>query len=159
MSTISKCTIGGHDFYYERVPLRINNGVAVFAVKDEADAKEFNLYWVVIPPKLDWDKILTSPKDGHVACMCKNSIDAEMIAFAIDFTFNLLKPNIGIDNAIKDALKDLNENYDTDAMEKEILRLNKEGKTDAEVIEIMKSKRETFLRKTPAPAKKDGGEW
>jgi cytochrome c-type biogenesis protein CcmH/NrfF len=41
-------------------------------------------------------------------------------------------------------------------MASEVDRLHKEGKSDTEIIETMKSKRESFLRKKPA---KNGGEW
>jgi hypothetical protein len=160
--------MGGHDFYYERVPLLDDGkGVAVFAIKDTVDAKEFDLYWVVVPVKSEWDKELESPKDGHVICMCKEVIDAKMIASSINLAFTL-HSNIDIINidiigdTIKDKFKEkfkaLEDMYDTDAMAKEIQRLKDEGKSDAEILEVMKSKRDSFLRKTPAK-KSDGGEW
>lgn len=151
--------MGGHDFYFERVPLLGDNkGVAVFAIKDEADAKEFDLYWVVVPTKSDWDKGLESPKDGHVTCMCKEEIDAKMIASAVNLAFSLHSKIGDITDVIKGKLKVVEEEYDADAMAKEIVRLKKEGKSDAEILEVMKGKRETFRRKKPE-AKKDGGEW
>jgi hypothetical protein len=159
MSTMSKCTMGGHDFYYERVPLLGDGkGVAVFAIKDTVDAKEFDLYWVVIPTKSEWDKVLESPKDGHVTCMCKEVIDAKMIASSINLAFTLHSKIDTIGDAIKDKFKVLEDMYDTDAMAKEIQRLKDEGKSDAEILEAMKSKRDSFRRKTPAK-KNDGGEW
>jgi len=159
MSTMSKCTMGGHDFYYERVPLLGDGkGVAVFAIKDPADAKEFDLYWVVVPTKSDWDKVLESPKDGHVTCICKEVIDAKMIASSINLasTLHLKIDTIG-DAIIKDKFKVLEDMYDTDAMAKEFRRLKDEGKSNTEILEAMKSKRDSFRRKKPA--KNDGGEW
>jgi hypothetical protein len=156
-----KCNMGGHDFYCERVPLLNDDdgkGVAVFAVKDDADAKEFDLYWVVIPAKSDWDKVMESPKDGHVTCMCREVFDAKMIASAIGLAFSLQSKIGDIGDAIKDKFKVIEDMYDTDAMEKEIRRLKDEGKSDAEILEAMKSKRDSFRRKTPAK-KNDGGEW
>lgn len=159
MSKMSKCNMGGHDFYFERVPLLGDNkGVAVFAIKDDADAKEFDLYWVVVPTKSDWDKVLESPKDGHVTCMCKEVVDAKMIASAINLAFHLYYKMDDITDAIKGKFKVIEKEYDTDAIMKEIEHLKSEGKNDAEVMEILKSKRETFRRKKPE-AKSDGGEW
>lgn len=158
MSTMSKCTIGGHDFYCECVPIfEDSKGVAVFAVKDNADAKEFDLYWVVVPVKSELDKVLESPKDGHVTCMCKEVIDAKMIALSINLALALHSKIDTIGDAIKDKFKVLEDMYDTDAMAKEIRRLKDEGKSDAEILKAMKSKRDSFRRKTPA--KSDGGEW
>lgn len=156
MSTISKCNIGGHDFYYERVPLLSDkSGAAVFAIKENAEAKEFDLYWVVVPVKSDWDKGCESPKDGHVVCMCKCEIDAKMVASSINLAF-AIHSNAG---DIEDKFKTIESKYDTDAMSKEIKRLHDEGKSNDEIFEIMKSKRESFRRKNPTEIKQDGGEW
>lgn len=154
MSTMSKCTMGGHDFYYERVPL-LGDGkgvAAVFAIKDKdmVDAKEPDLYWVVVSTKPEWDKVLESPKDGHVTCMCEEVIDARMIASSINLAFTLRSEIGTIGDAIKDKFKVLEDMYDTGAMAKEIRRLRDEGKSDTEILEAMKSKRDSFRRKTPA---------
>ena len=145
---MNKCNMGGHDFYYEQICFGMKGGASVFAVKDVADAKEYDLYWVVLPVgKQDWEKGCSTPKDGRVVCMCKEEIDANMIAASI---------NIARDLATKIEHSDT---YDTDAMAKEIRRLHSEGKSDAEILNLMKDKRDTFLRKKPTEPKKNGSEW
>ena len=155
---MNKCNIGGHDFYYEQIPYGPTGGVGVFAIKDVVEAKEFDLYWVVIPVKQDWEKGVSNPKDGHVACMCKEEIDAKMIASAINIAHDLSMKIGGLDKFIKNKFKILEDKYDTEAMEKEIRRLHSEGKSDAEILDIMQSKRKSFLLK-PTETKNDGGEW
>lgn len=157
MST--KFNMGGHDFYYDEVVLCGKGGASVFAIKDVVDAKEYDLYWVVIPIKGDWEKGISNPKDGRVVCMCKELIDAKMIAASINISHSLSSGVMGLDEFIKGKFKSLESKYDTDAMSKEIHRLHKEGKSDDEILNIMQNKRETFLRKKPAETKKDGGEW
>ena len=162
MSTINKCNIGGHDFYYEEVYFGPKGGASVFAIKDEADAKKFDLYWVVIPIKGDWEKGISNPKDGHVVCMCQNEIDAKMIAASINISHGLsigLVKDGDLEKFFKSKFKSLEDAYDIDAMSKEISRLRREGKSDAEILDIMKSKRESFRRKKPTETEKDGGEW
>jgi hypothetical protein len=90
--------------------------------------------------------------------MCKEVIDAKMIASSINLAFTLHSKIDTIGDAIKDKFKVLDDMYDTDAMAKEIQRLKDEGKSDAEILEAMKSKRDSFRRKTPTK-KNDGGEW
>lgn len=155
---MNKCNIGGHDFFYKKINYGPIGGVCVFAIKDAVDAKEYDLYWVVIPVVKDWEKGCSSPKDGHVTCMCKEEIDAKMIAAAINIAHGLSSKVIGLDEFIKNKFKDIEDKYDTDAMAKEVSRLHREGKSDEEILKLMKDKRESFLRK-PAEVKKDGGEW
>jgi hypothetical protein len=151
--------MGGHDFYYERITLSDKGGAAVFAIKDVIDAKEFDLYWVVVPLKYyDWEKGCDSPDKGHVVCMCKDICDAKMVASAINIAHHI-SFKVDLDGVIKSMLKPLGDTYDTDAMTKEIHSLRREGKSDDEIIEVMKNKRESFRRKNPTETKKNGGEW
>jgi hypothetical protein len=153
-----KCNMGGHDFYCERIPTYEDGdfkGASIFAVKDKVDA-EVDLYWVVIPLPSDWEKGCSSPDKGHVVCMCREAIDARMVAMSINLAFAINDKVGDIESLIKNKLKILEDTYDTDAMASEVDRLHKESKSDTEIIETMKSKRESFLRKKPA---KNGGEW
>lgn len=161
MSTISKCNIGGQDFYYEHIPLGDKvGGAKIFAIKDNADAKEFDLYWVVIPINhSEWDNGCPSPDKGHVLCMCNDIGNAKMIASSINIAHYISFKFKDLDKIIEREFKDFEDTYDTDAMSKEITRLQSEGKSNAEISKIMTSKHESFLRKKPTENKKDGGEW
>lgn len=157
---MNKCNINGHDFYYEQIPYGLTKGgVGVFVVKKVEEAKEFDLYWVIIPTKQNWEKGVSNLEDGHVVCMCKEEIDAKMIAAAINIVQDLSSSAMGLGEFIKTKFKDFDYKYDIDAITEEIRRLRKEGKNDAEILDLIRDKRETFLRKKPAETKKDGGEW
>ena len=154
---MNKCNIGGHDFYYEQINFGPAGGASVFAIKDVVEAKEFDMYWVVIPIN-DWDGGVANPKDGHVACMCKGKIEAKTIASAINIAQDL-SSRVTLENLIKTKLKSLEDKYDLNAITEEVVRLRNEGKSDDEILDLMKDKRETFLRKKSAETNKNGGEW
>lgn len=162
---MSKCNIGGHDFFYERVPIVLGEGenkredkrgVAIFKIADE-DEGHVELYWCVIPTSRDkWDEGCESPSDGHVMCMCRNEMDAKMVASSVNISRDIVSTQGTIGEILRKKFAKLEDKYDTDAMSKEIDRLAKEGKSSEEVLEYMMSRREEFLRKKDI---KEGGEW
>lgn len=156
MDTINKCDLG----YYKRIPLSPKGGgTSVFAIKEHPDDEGFNMYLVVVPDHSKWDEGCPAPSDGHVICVCNGVNDAKMIAAAVNIAHGLIASKADIINSlVEDKCKSLDNTYDTSAMSREIGRLREEGKSDEEICEIMRGKRESFLRKKPE-TKNDGGEW
>ena len=158
---MKKFTIEGKEFECEKLcPERFGTGACAFRVVDDEGTDEMN--WVVTPNTLEQllnNCSIETPADGHICAFCIRERDALMIASSINIASSVIKSEQKLHKTAEDA-EDIARKlgFDINAINAEIDKLHKEGKSPKEIQEIMNKKMSEFQKGNPK-AKQEGGEW
>lgn len=102
------------------------------------------------------EKVLTQPSDGKVIAMCVSEADACLVAASINIARFVAEAHKEVMDTSDERMRELG--FDTERMKAEINRLKKEGKSNSEIYDYMRSHKDEY-RVAGKTLPKERGEW